>query len=59
MRGYYFGFPESRRGVSPRPQSPTYRADTSKHKQDLIYILRLTESLWNKEQYDKSKPLSK
>ncbi len=54
-RVYGFGFPSTGRGPSPRPHSPTYRADTSKHKSDLIYILKRSETLWNNEKYEQSK----
>jgi hypothetical protein len=50
-----FGFPVTAfKGSSPRAHSPAYRADTSRHKQDLIYILRRSELLWNKDQKQES-----
>jgi hypothetical protein len=45
MKG--FGFPTSaiRGGGAP----PPYRADTSKHKSELITALTLSEKLWNED----------
>jgi len=47
MKG--FGFPGQASGGSSSNSgsSPSYRADTSKHKSELINILRKSEQLWN------------
>jgi vacuolar protein-sorting-associated protein 4 len=42
-----FGLPS---GGNP----PSYRADTSKHKKDLLHVLKTSESLWHQEKYDDS-----
>jgi|LakMenEpi03Aug12_release.lakeMendotaPanAssembly.Ray.scaffolds.fasta_scaffold439917_1 hypothetical protein len=41
-----FGFPSSGTGGSNQ-NKPSYKADTSKHKTDLIDILKKSERLWN------------
>jgi hypothetical protein len=42
-----FGFPSSGNGGTNNQNKPTYKADTSKHKADLIEILKKSERLWN------------
>jgi hypothetical protein len=44
MKG--FGFPGKTNGTGSNP-SPSYRADTSKQKSELIFILKKSEQLWN------------
>lgn len=44
MKG--FGFPGRPTGPSGGNQ-PSYRADTSKQKSELIYVLKKSEQLWN------------
>jgi hypothetical protein len=46
MKG--FGFPGSSSGSNGSSNNtPSYRADTSKHKSDLIVVLKKSENLWN------------
>lgn len=44
MKG--FGFPGKSTGPN-HSSSPSYRADTSKQKGELIYVLKKSEQLWN------------
>jgi hypothetical protein len=44
MKG--FGFP-GKPVVPGTNSSPSYRADTSKHKSELVVILKRSEQLWN------------
>jgi len=44
MKG--FGFPGRPVGPSGNSQ-PSYRADTSKQKSELIHVLKRSEQLWN------------
>ena len=46
MKG--FGFP-GKSTIGGGGSSPTYRADTSKQKAELINVLRRSEQLWNDE----------
>jgi SpoVK/Ycf46/Vps4 family AAA+-type ATPase len=50
-----YNFPGQPNKISP-PNSnrPIYRADTSKHKRDLINTLRMSEQLWNDDRTDES-----
>lgn len=41
-------------GLPNTRNSPSYRADTSKHKRDLLDILKNSESLWKKERHEES-----
>lgn len=54
MKGY--NFPGQPNKISPPndKKPPKYRADTSKHKRDLIATLRRSEQLWNEERTDES-----
>ncbi len=46
MKGFGFpGKPATQGGGNSQPTS--YRADTSKHKAELIHILKRSEQLWN------------
>lgn len=52
MKG--FGFPG--RPVGPNNNStPSYRADTSKQKSELIFVLKKSEQLWNDDKCEESK----
>jgi hypothetical protein len=45
MKG--FGFPGKPTAPNGSPSTPSYRADTSKQKAELINVLRRSEQLWN------------
>lgn len=47
MKG--FGFPGKPSTPGVNNSSPSYRADTSKQKAELINVLRRSEQLWNDE----------
>jgi hypothetical protein len=52
MKG--FGFPG--KAVGPNNNStPSYRADTSKQKSELIFVLKKSEQLWNDDKCEESK----
>lgn len=56
MKG--FGFP-GRQGPNNSSGGPSYRADTSKQKSELINVLKRSEMLWNDDKCEESKiPLS-
>jgi hypothetical protein len=45
MKG--FGFPGKSNATGANNPTPSYRADTSKQKADLINVLRRSEQMWN------------
>ena len=47
-----FGFP-GKKAEHSKPK-PTYRADTSSHKIQLVSTLRKSEHLWNDEEVERS-----
>ena len=47
MKGY--GFPGKPTAPGGGSSTPSYRADTSKHKAELINVLKRSEQLWNDE----------
>jgi len=51
MKGFGFpGKPSNGSGGS----TPSYRADTSKQKGELIYVLKRSEQLWNDDKTEES-----
>jgi hypothetical protein len=53
MKGFGFpGAPSSGSGSSG--STPSYRADTSKQKSELINVLKRSEQLWNDEKNEES-----
>ena len=51
MKG--FGFPGKPAGGAGG-STPSYRADTSKQKGELIYVLKRSEQLWNEDKTEES-----
>jgi hypothetical protein len=47
MQGKGFGFPGKVNNNNISSNTPSYRADTSKQKSELIYVLKRSEQLWN------------
>jgi hypothetical protein len=47
MKG--FGFPGKPTAPGGGSNTPSYRADTSKQKSELIFVLKKSEQLWNDE----------
>ena len=53
MKG--FGFPGQATGGGGSKPPPTYRADTSQQKVQLISVLKKSEQLWNDDRVEESK----